>query len=76
MASDDKELYKMLGALVQSNEDIKDELKFIHASLNKKDGDVKDLDKRLQNVEKRQYTIVIVATAVWGVIVMMVRKYL
>lgn len=74
--SDDKELYKTLGALLEGVKDIKDELKFMHNERTEDRRDIKDIDKRLQSVEKRQYTIIIAATAVWAGIVMLVRKYL
>lgn len=74
--SDDKELYTMLGKLVQGNEDIKDEMAFIHKAIVEKDNDIKEIDKRLQNVEKRQYSLVLIATAAWTLIVYSIKKYL
>ena len=74
--SEDKELYKMLGELIAGQKDIKDELKFMHKERSGDRKDLKDIDKRLQNVEKRQYTIVVIATAIWTMIVYSIKKYL
>lgn len=74
--SDDKELYEKLGALIQGDKDIKDELKFIHKTIVDDRKDFKDLETRVRNVEKRQYTIVILATAVWAGIVLLVKKFI
>lgn len=76
----ENQLYQTLGALLESNKDLKEELKFIHKALlidrEKTTQELKLIEKRLSDVEKKQYTIVTVATVVWGCIVMLIRKYL
>lgn len=76
MPDRNSELYEKLGALIQSNQDIKGELKFIHKTIIEDKKDLQALDRRLQAVEKKQYTIVVLATFVWGIIVLGVKKFL
>ena len=76
MGNYDNEIMRLLGGLEGGQKQILEEIRTHHDRMNRIDENVEGLEERLRSVEKKQYTIIILAGAAWTVIVAWITKWL
>lgn len=69
------DLMRVLGNLEGTTKQILDEVKTHHDRMNRIDVNVEDMDERLRGVEKRQYTIFVIAMGAWTLVVGWLTKH-
>ncbi len=67
--SDKDDLMRVLGRLEGTTSQILEEVKTHQDRMNRIDENVEGIDERLRRVEKKQYTVFVIATAAWTLIV-------
>ncbi len=74
MANND-ELMRVLGKLEGGQNQILEEIRSHHDRMNRIDTNVEGIEERLRGVEKKQYTVFVIATAAWTCIVGWITKH-
>ncbi len=73
--NDDKEVIRILGALQEGMKHLLAAHEADIGRMNRIDENVESIDERLRNVEKKQYTVFVIATAAWTCIVGWIVKH-
>ncbi len=68
-SNNNNDLMRILGALEGGQKQILEEIRGHHDRMNRIDENVEGIEERLRGVEKKQYTVFVIATAAWTCIV-------
>lgn len=73
--SNDIIIGELIGSVKSLIEDVKNLRGDIRSLYNSSEKEIEDLENRVQKLEKRQYTIVIIATALWTGILAWIKNW-